>query len=88
MDRRPRGGRASNHYYRRAFLSWYRRRPRRGLGLHRLPGTRPAREYGYLYDTRQVERYDPVVNLIVLMAVMVFLFVCSIPVLLVLKQLF
>jgi hypothetical protein len=44
--------------------------------------------HGHLYDTRRVERYDPAVNLIVLMAIIVFLFVCSIPILLVLKQLF
>jgi hypothetical protein len=53
-----------------------------------LPGTRPARVHGHLYDTRRVERYDPAVNLIVLMAIIVFLLVCSIPILLVLKQLF
>jgi hypothetical protein len=88
VRRDPRRGSAADYYYRRALLARHMRcHSGIDLGLFGLPR---AWRFGRRrrYDAYERLPLDPVVKLLVILAAAVFLFVCSVPCLILCRLLF
>ncbi len=80
---------AADYYYRRALLARRMRcRSGVGLGLFGLPRAWRFGRRRHFYDAYEPLPLDPAVRLLVILAAVVFLFVCSVPCLILYRLLF